>query len=56
MSNAAERPRKMRTETYPLAVLTRSFGDASENSFLRWETETTFQRFQKSELEIQRWN
>lgn len=34
MSNAAERPRKTRTETYPSAVLTRNFGDSSENSFL----------------------
>ena len=34
VSNAAERPRKMRTKAYPLAFPTRSFSDLSENSFL----------------------
>lgn len=34
VSNAAERPQKKRTKTYPLAFLKRSFSDLSENGFL----------------------
>lgn len=56
ISQAAERTRRVGTETHPSAFLTRSFGDLYEDGFLEGETEAIFQRSQRSELEMQNGN